>query len=124
MTRSAFSTMRRILLRISQQHGMAFYAAIARVYLSWARGRLGDARNGAEELRHSLADYSEYEAIGRLTPAYLGLLAEPEAAAGDADLALTHINEGLVGWARDRTANGGRLPVSPARRHSAQAQSR
>jgi tetratricopeptide (TPR) repeat protein len=84
------------LLRISQQHRMAFHAAIARVYLSWARGRLGDARNGAEELRHSLADYSS-QGNRAATPAYLGLLAELEAAAGYPDLALTHINEGLVG---------------------------
>jgi tetratricopeptide (TPR) repeat protein len=83
------------LLRISQQHGMAFHVAIARVYLSWARGRLGDARNGAEELRDSLADYLR-QGNRAVTPAYLGLLAELEAAAGDPDLALTHINEGLV----------------------------
>ena len=33
------------LLTISQQHGMDFYCALCRVYLSWARGRLGDARS-------------------------------------------------------------------------------
>ena len=32
------------LLTISQQHGIKFYVALCRVYLSWAQGRLGDAR--------------------------------------------------------------------------------
>ena len=39
------------LLRLSQQHGMEMFAAWSRIYLSWARGRLGDARQGAVELR-------------------------------------------------------------------------
>ena len=46
------------LLRISQRHGFDFYASLSRVYLSWARGRLGDARSGADELRNSLDAYT------------------------------------------------------------------
>jgi hypothetical protein len=39
------------LLRISQQHGFDFYASLSSVYLSWARGRLGDARRGNSATR-------------------------------------------------------------------------
>jgi class 3 adenylate cyclase/tetratricopeptide (TPR) repeat protein len=83
------------LLKISQQHGMEFHAALSRVYLSWARGRLSDARSGADELRNSLADYTSQGNRAGI-PAYLGFLAELEAAAGDADRALTLISEGLA----------------------------
>jgi predicted ATPase len=83
------------LSRIGQQHGMEFYAAIARVYLSWARGRLGDARSGVGELRDSLAAYMSQG--NRLwVPTFLGLLAELEAAVGDADRALAAIDESLA----------------------------
>ena len=83
-----------ILLKISEQHGMAFHVALSHVYLSWARGRLGDARKGADDLRESLADYSS-RGNGAGTPGYLGFLAELEAAAGDVDRALALIDEGL-----------------------------
>jgi predicted ATPase len=83
------------LLKISQPHGMEFHAALSRVYLSWARGRLSDARSGADELRNSLADYTT-QGNRAGTPAYLGFLAELEAAAGDPDPALTLIDEGLA----------------------------
>jgi predicted ATPase len=83
------------LLRISERHGMAFHAALSRVYLSWARGRLGDARGGADELRNSIADYASQGNRAGI-PAYFGFLAELEAAAGDADRALTLIDEGLA----------------------------
>ena len=83
------------LLRISQQHGVGFYARLSRVYLSWARGRLGDARTGADELRNSLDAYmSQGNRFG--TPAYLGFLAELEAAAGDGERGLALIDEGLA----------------------------
>ena len=83
------------LLRISQQHGMEFYATISRVCLSWARGWLADARTGVEEIRKSIADYkSQGNQLGM--PLFLGLLAELEAAAGDTDRALAVIDEGLA----------------------------
>jgi predicted ATPase len=83
------------LLRISQQHGMETYAFWSRLYLSWARGRLCDARRGADELRHSLADCASQDT--RLAmPLYLALLAELEAAEGDAYRALAAIDEGLA----------------------------
>ena len=46
------------LLRTSQQHGVELFVMLADVALSWARGRLGDARSGANELRRSLAEYT------------------------------------------------------------------
>ena len=83
------------LLKISQQHGMDFYVAISRIYLSWARGGLGDARGGADELRNSLDTYAtQGNRLG--TPYFLGCLAELEAAAGDHERALALINEGLA----------------------------
>jgi predicted ATPase len=83
------------LLKISQQHGMDFYVAISRIYLSWARGGLGDARGGPDELRNSLDTYAtQGNRLG--TPYFLGCLAELEAAAGDHERALALINEGLA----------------------------
>jgi predicted ATPase len=83
------------LLKISQQHGMDFYAAISRIYLSWARSGLGDARSGANELRGSLDTYAtQGNRLG--TPYFLGCLAELEAAAGDNERALALIDEGLA----------------------------
>jgi adenylate cyclase len=83
------------LLKIGQQHGMDFYVAISRLYLSWARGRLGDAQSAADELRRSLDAYaSQGNRLG--VPYLLGCLAELEAAAGDAARALALIDEGLA----------------------------
>jgi predicted ATPase len=83
------------LLKISQQHGMDFYVAISRIYLSWARGGLGDARSGADELRSSLDTYAtQGNRLG--TPFFLGCLAELEAAAEDHERALALIDEGLT----------------------------
>jgi predicted ATPase len=83
------------LLKIGQQHGMDFYVAISRIYLSWARGGLGDARGGADELRNSLDTYAtQGNRLG--TPYFLGCLAELEAAAGDNERALALIDEGLA----------------------------
>ena len=83
------------LLKVGQQHGMDFYVAISRIYLSWARGGLGDVRTGADELRSSLDTYAtQGNRLG--TPYFLGCLAELEAAAGDDERALALIDEGLA----------------------------
>jgi class 3 adenylate cyclase/predicted ATPase len=84
------------LLRISQQHRMEYFVTAANTFLSWARGRLGDARSGSDELRKSLDDYAgaQDNALGR--PRFLGRLAELEAAAEDAERALALIEEGLA----------------------------
>ena len=83
------------LLRLSQQHGMEMFVAWSRIYLSWAHARLGDARQGAAELRESLAAFtSQGNQLG--VPGYLVLLAELEADAGNAEGALTLIANGLA----------------------------
>jgi predicted ATPase len=83
------------LLKIGQHHEMDFYVTISRIYLSWARGRLGDARCGADELRNSLDTYAtQGNRLG--TPYFLGCHAELEAAAGDNERALVLIDEGLA----------------------------
>ena len=83
------------LLRIAQERGMELWTALAPVCLSWARGRLGDARGGADELRRSLQEYTR---LGNrlFVPSLMGLLAELEAAAGHAARALASISEGLA----------------------------
>jgi predicted ATPase len=83
------------LSRIGQQHGMELFVTYSRVYLSWAQGRPGDARSSADELRKSLADYTG-QGNRQWVPWFLGLLAEREAAAGDAGRALATIDEGLA----------------------------
>jgi predicted ATPase len=83
------------LLKLSQQHGMEMYGAWSRIHLSWARARLGDVRQGADELRESLTAFtSQGNQLG--VPGYLVLLAELEAATGNAEAALTLINKGLA----------------------------
>ena len=69
------------LLKVGQQHSMDFYLAISRIYLSWARGGLGDVRSGADELRSSLNTYAtQGNRLG--TPYFLGCLAEPRGRGG------------------------------------------
>src|SRR5262249_33305007 len=83
------------LLKISQQHGMELYAAVSRIYLNWGRGRLGDARQGADDLRNAIAAYTS-QGNRIFLPSLLGFLADLEAAAGDAERALAAIDEGLL----------------------------
>jgi predicted ATPase len=83
------------LLTLSQQHGMEMFVAWSRIYLSWARARLGDARQGAVELRESLAAFtSRGHHLG--VPGYLGLLADLEVDVGSAERALALIDNGLA----------------------------
>ena len=65
------------LLRTSQQLGVELFVMLADVALSWARGRLGDARSGANELRRSLAEYTS-KGNRLFVPPVLALLAELE----------------------------------------------
>ena len=83
------------LLRTSQQHGVELFVMLADVALSWARGRLGDACSGANELRRSLAEYTS-KGNRLFVPPVLALLAELESAAGDAERAQSAIDEGLA----------------------------
>ena len=83
------------LSRISRERGVELFVMLADLALSWARGRLGDALSGANELRRSLADYTSQ---GNLlwVPAFHGLLAELESRAGEIERALAQINAGLA----------------------------
>ena len=65
------------LSRISRERGVELFVMLADLALRWARGRLGDAMSGANELRRSLADYTSQ---GNLlwVPAFHGFLAELE----------------------------------------------
>ena len=83
------------LLRTSQQHGVELFVMLADVALGWARGRLGDARSGANELRRSLAEYTS-KGNRLFVPPVLALLAELESAAGDVERAQSAIDEGLT----------------------------
>ncbi len=109
------------LLRTSQQLGVELFVMLADVALSWARGRLGDARSGANELRRSLAEYTS-KGNRLFVPPVLALLAELESAAGDAERAQSAIDEGLT-MAQEGGALCGLLPSSPPRRPPSQTQS-
>jgi predicted ATPase len=74
---------------------MEMFATWSRIYLSWAHARLGDAHEVAVELRESLAAFSSRgNQLG--VPGYLGLLADLEADAGNAEGALALIDNGLA----------------------------
>ena len=83
------------LSRISRERGVELFVMLADLALSWARGRLGDALSGANELRRSLADYTSQ---GNLlwVPAFHGFLAELESRAGEIERALAQIEAGLA----------------------------
>ena len=83
------------LSRISRERGVELFVMLADLALSWARGRLGDALSGANELRRSLADYTSQ---GNLlwVPAFRAFLAELESRAGEIERALAQINAGLA----------------------------
>ena len=83
------------LLRTSQQHGVELFVMLADMVLGWARGRLGDAGSGPNELRRSLAEYTS-KGFRLFVPPVLVLLAELESAAGDAERAQSAIDEGLA----------------------------
>ena len=93
-----------MLLALARGHGMAVYVSMGEVQAAWARGRLYDPEAGAQQLRRALADYLD-QGNRLAAPAYHGLLAEIEAAAGAPDSALTLIGQGLA-FAQD---TGGRL---------------
>ena len=83
------------LSRISRERGVELFVMLADLALSWARGRLGDALSGANELRRSLADYTSQ---GNLlwVPAFHGFLAELESRADEIERAFAQIDAGLA----------------------------
>jgi predicted ATPase len=83
------------LVRLAREHRMDFHAALGEVYVSWARGRLGDPESGGSSMRKAL-DTFVAQGNRLFVPYYLGLRAELEAETGSADVALTSIDEGLA----------------------------
>ena len=110
------------LLRTSQRYGVELFVMLADVALSWARGRLGDARSGANELRKSLAEYTT-KGNRLFVPPVLALLAELESAAGNAERAQSAIDEGFAIAQEGGQHYAELFPSSPPRRPPAQTQS-
>jgi len=81
-------------LKISQQHGMGYYLALSRLYLSLGRTRLGGAQR-VDDFRKSLADYRD-QGNRVIVPGFLGILARLEAAAQNYERALALIDEALA----------------------------
>ena len=83
------------LLDLSQRHGLALYLAMGRVFLGWARAKLGDREAGIGEAREALTAIIEQGAkVG--VAAFQGPFLEIEAEGGDAEGALARIDEALA----------------------------
>jgi class 3 adenylate cyclase/predicted ATPase len=79
----------------AQQHGMTYYRTVAEVLGGWARGRCYDPSAGVAKLRQALAALAE-QGHRVATPLYYALLAELEAEALGANVALGRIDEALA----------------------------
>jgi tetratricopeptide (TPR) repeat protein len=80
---------------LGREHGMDLYVAFGAVLAGWARGRLHDAKAGAQELRRALADYFE-QGNKAFAPLFHGMLAQLEAATRDPDAAVRSIDQGFA----------------------------
>ena len=80
--------------KISREHGMAYYRALSRLYLSLGRTRLGGA-DRVDDFRQSLADYRD-QGNRVIVPGFLGVLARLEAGAHNYERGLALIDEALV----------------------------
>jgi class 3 adenylate cyclase/predicted ATPase len=83
------------VVEFSRTHDLALYACFGDVLSSWARGRLGDPRAGASELREALEVWLK-QGNGIFSPWVHGLIAELEAMAGHVDDALATLDQGLA----------------------------
>ena len=79
----------------AHQHGMTYYRTVAEVLGGWARGRCYDPSAGVAKLRRALAALAE-QGHRVAAPLYYALLAELEAEALGADVALGRIDEALA----------------------------
>ena len=82
-------------LKVSQQHGMGYYLALSRLYLSWGRTQLGNTQRDLDDFRKSLADYRD-QGNRLIVPGFLGALARLEATAQNYQRALALIDEALA----------------------------
>jgi predicted ATPase len=85
-----------IIVKLSQENALAFFAALGALQSAWAGTRLDGRETRATQLRQALPAVTDQG--GKLAvpvPFYQGLLAEIEAQ-GDAEGALTRIDEALT----------------------------
>jgi tetratricopeptide (TPR) repeat protein len=87
----------KILVKLSQENALTLFAAWGPLQSAWASARLDGGETGATELRRALAAFTDQgsKQQKQYVPFYQGLLAEIEAQ-GDAERALTRIDEGLA----------------------------
>jgi predicted ATPase len=83
-----------IVVKLSQENALTFYAALVALQSAWASARLEGRESGAMELRQALAAFTN-QGNKLDVPFYQGLLAEIEAQ-GDAEGALTRIDEAVA----------------------------
>jgi predicted ATPase len=83
-----------IVVKLSQENGLTFYAALGALASAWASARLDGRDPGATELRQALVAYTD-QGNKHFVPFFQGLLAEIEAQ-DDAEAALSRIDEALA----------------------------
>jgi hypothetical protein len=83
-----------IVVKLSQENAIALFAARGSLQSAWATARLDGHEIGALQLRRALAAVTN-QGNKSSVPFFQGLLAETEAQ-GDAEGALTRINEALA----------------------------
>jgi predicted ATPase len=83
-----------IVVTLSQENALTFYAAVGALQSAWASARLDGRDTGAMQLRQALAAYAN-QGNKLFVPFFQGLLAEVEAP-GDTEGALTRIDEALA----------------------------
>jgi predicted ATPase len=83
-----------IVVKLSQENAVAFYAGVGALQSAWASARLDDRKTGVKELRQALAAYID-QGNKLAVPFYQGLLAEIEAQ-DDAEGTLPRIDEALA----------------------------
>jgi adenylate cyclase len=85
----------RVVLDVSQEHGLALYLVFAELPYAWALALLGDRIGSPDQLRQALAAYVERGNRWYL-PFFQALLAELEAEREDGDGALSRIEGALA----------------------------
>jgi hypothetical protein len=110
------------LFKTSQEYGVELLVMLADLALSWARGRLGDAQSGPNELRRSLAEYTS-KGNRLFVPAVLALLAELESRGWPCRACAVCDRRRFGDGPAGRTALHGFLPPSHPRRPPTQTQS-
>jgi predicted ATPase len=85
-----------LLLEVAREHGTELYAALGKVFSTWAQSRLPVPQAGTMELRQTIADLVKIPSSKFFGPFLLGLLAKREADAQSVDAALSRVDEALA----------------------------